>query len=349
MMFAMSNTIVSFPELGWGPWTLNRFLVEDLFGKISVAWYGVIICLAMVIACAVILFNAVKREGYDLDSFLDYFIITIPLGVIGARAMYVLARLEEYDTFSEMISVWNGGLAIYGGVIVGALTIFVIAKIKKHKVLKVYDAVIPGLLIAQSLGRWGNFINGEAYGDPKIPCNFPWGMMVNGIGPVHPTFLYESIITFTGFILAMFVIYRLKKADGQVFSFYLVWYGIGRVLVEGLRGDSLMIGPLRLAQCIGIFSALAGIALFLILMLYGKKDSAVKEGSTEEVSEAQAEKEEEPFEEAAQENAEEKTEPAEASSVEEKKEKKKRKSRKKKEASSEEAEEEKKETATEEE
>ncbi len=276
-MFASSNTIISFPELGWGPWTLSRFLVEDLFGKISIAWYGVIICCAMILACAIILRNAVKKEGFQMDSFLDYFIFTIPIGVIGARAMYVLARLEEYDTFKEMISIWEGGLAIYGGVIAGALTVLAIALIKKQKVLKVYDAIIPGLLIAQSLGRWGNFINGEAYGDPKIPCNMPWGMMVDGVGPVHPTFLYESIITFTGFLLAMFVIYRFKKADGQVFAFYLLWYGIGRVFVEGLRGDSLMVGPLRLAQCIGIFSALAGIALFLILGLYGKKEDAGKE------------------------------------------------------------------------
>ncbi len=350
MMFAVSNTIVSFPELGWGPWTLSRFLVEDLFGKLSIAWYGVIICLAMVLACAIILFNAVKREGYDLDSFLDYFIFTIPLGVIGARLMYVLARLEEYDTFSEMISIWNGGLAIYGGVLVGALTIFVIAKIKKHKVLKVYDAVIPGLLIAQSLGRWGNFINGEAYGDPNIPCNLPWGMMVNGTGPVHPTFLYESVITFTGFLLAMFLIYRLKKADGQVFAFYLVWYGIGRTLVEGLRGDSLMIGPLRLAQCIGIFSALAGIALFLILMLYGKKEAAVNKAADEElpeekkeeeasVEEVLEEKEGAPSEEVSgeeiptEEPEEEKEEnPAEEPAEEVKEEKKPKKGRKKKEA-----------------
>ncbi|MBR5295416.1 MAG: prolipoprotein diacylglyceryl transferase [Clostridia bacterium] len=336
---------------------MNRFLVEDLFGKISIAWYGVIICFAMILACAIILFNAVKKEGYNLDSFLDYFIFTIPIGVIGARAMYVLARLEEYDSFSEMVSIWNGGLAIYGGVIAGVITVFVISKIKKQKVLKVYDAIIPGLLIAQSIGRWGNFINGEAYGDPKIPCNFPWGMMVNGTGPVHPTFLYESIITLIGFILAMFVIYRFKKADGQVFAFYLLWYGIGRVLIEGLRGDSLMVGPLRLAQCIGIASALLGIALFLILALYGKKEDAVselkvEETSVEEKAEGEEEKAEEPSEEVkeekkarkprkkketpAEEKAEDKEEQAEEPSEEIKEEKKARKPRKKKETPAEE-------------
>ncbi len=292
MIALSSNTIVSFPELGWGPFTLKKFLVEDLFGKISIAWYGVIICCAMILACAVILRNAVKKEGMNLDSFLDYFIFGIPLGVVGARAMYVLARLEEYDSFGEAIAVWNGGLAIYGGVIAGALTIFVIAKIKKQKVLAVYDAVIPGLLIAQSIGRWGNFINGEAYGE-TVTHAMPWGMIVNGVGPVHPTFLYESIITFTGFLIALFLVYPRKKVHGQVFAFYLLWYGIGRTLIEGLRVDSLMIGSLRLAQCIGVASALAGIAMMVILGLYGKPKDAVVQGEEKTEEPAAEEKTEE--------------------------------------------------------
>lgn len=293
MIALSSTTIIEFPELGWGPFTLNKFLVEDLFGKLSIAWYGVIICCAMILACALILHLAVKKEGMNPDSFLDYFIFGIPLGVVGARAMYVLARLEEYDTFLEAVAVWNGGLAIYGGVIAGAVTIFVIAKIKKHPVLAVYDAVVPGLLLAQSIGRWGNFVNGEAYGE-TVSHAMPWGMIVNGHGPVHPTFLYESILTFTGFLLATFLVYRLKKVHGQVFAFYLLWYGAGRTLVEGLRIDSLMVGStgLRLAQCIGIASALAGIALMVILSLYGKgigetaKEGAETEKTAEEAPEA---------------------------------------------------------------
>lgn len=294
MMFASSTTTVSFPQLGLGPWELKKFLVEDLFGVFSIAWYGVIICLAMVLACALILRNAVKREGFVLDSFLDYFIFAIPIGVVGARAMYVLARLEVYESFAEMIAVWNGGLAIYGGVIAGAITILVAAKIKKHNPLKVFDAVVPGLLLAQSIGRWGNFINGEAYGEPMEKALF-WGMKI-GNGPiVHPTFLYESILTFVGFLLAMLVVYRFKKLDGQVFCFYLVWYGIGRVLIESLRTDSLMIGSLRLAQCIGIFTVLLGIALFVILYLF-EKNKPLEEGTTEPAEKAISE-EKEPLEE----------------------------------------------------
>ncbi len=289
MYLMNSTTIVSFPELDLGPWTINRFLVKDLFGKISIAWYGVIICFAMILAASLILYHAVKKEGMDLDSFLDYFLFAIPLGVVGARTMYVLARLEEYDSFSEMIAIWNGGIAIYGAIIAGALTIFVLTRIKKHSVLKVFDTFVPGLLIAQSLGRWGNFINGEAYGEVmKNPL--PWGMIVNGTGPVHPTFLYESIITFVGFLLATFVVYRLKKTDGQVTAFYLVWYGIGRTLVEGLRTDSLMIGDLRLSQCIGIFSALCGILLFVLPMTLKKPE---KEEKAEEIEEKMEETKEE--------------------------------------------------------
>jgi phosphatidylglycerol:prolipoprotein diacylglycerol transferase len=246
---------------------LNRYLFEDLFGGLSVAWYGVIICVAMILACTVILRNAVKKEGFLFDSFLDYFLFAIPFGVVGARVMYVLARLDQYDSFREMIAIWEGGIAIYGAVIAGAVTVLFVAKVKKHNPLKVFDAMVPGLLLAQAIGRWGNFINGEAFGETmKNPL--PWGMVVNGIGPVHPTFLYESLITFSGFLIATFVIYRFKKTSGQVFCFYLVWYGIGRVLVEGLRTDSLMVGSLRLAQCIGIGSALLGIALFVILQIY---------------------------------------------------------------------------------
>lgn len=318
-MITASTTIVSFPELGWGPWTINRFLVEDLFGKFSIAWYGVIICCAMILACAIILRNAVKKEKLNGDSFLDYFIFTIPIGVVGARAMYVLAKLEEYDSFSDMIAIWNGGLAIYGGVLAGIATVFVIAKIKKHNPLMVFDTIIPGLLIAQSLGRWGNFINGEAYGE-TVTHAMPWGMVVNGVGPVHPTFLYESIMTFIGFCLAQFLVYRLKKSDGQVFAFYLIWYGASRTLIEGLRVDSLMIGPLRLAQCIGLASCLAGIALFVILGLYGKPRAALAEGeavNTEEKAEEAPKTEEQTEEAGAEEKAPEEGEEAKEESSEE--------------------------------
>jgi len=270
MILAASTTVVEFPELGIGPFTMDRFLVKDLFGFLNVAWYGLIICIGMILACALVLRNAVRKEGFLLDSFLDYFIVCIPLGVVGARCMYVLANLEDYETFLEAVSIWKGGLAIYGAVITGAAAVLVLSRIKKDSPLKIFDAMVPGLLLAQAIGRWGNFVNGEAYGE-TMETALPWGMIVNGHGPVHPTFLYESLITFSGFLLASFLIYRNKRFDGQLFCFYLVWYGIGRVAVEGLRTDSLMIGPLRLAQCIGTLSALLGVVLFFVLRRNQKK------------------------------------------------------------------------------
>ncbi len=277
-MFCSSQTVVSFPKLGLGPWTLERFLVKDLFGRLSVAWYGAIICVGMLLACAIALYNAKKREGFDTDSFLDYFIFTIPLGVVGARLMYVLTNLESYDSFSEAIAVWEGGLAIYGGVLAGAATVFVSSKIKKQSFFKVADCIIPGLFLAQALGRWGNFVNGEAHGGET---DLPWGMCINGSAAVHPTFLYESLITLTGFCICMFLLYPKKKWDGQILSFYMLWYGVGRVLVESLRTDSLYIGPLKLAQCIGVITALCG----AFLMIYHSKkkkaaDAVVDEKST---------------------------------------------------------------------
>lgn len=300
MMSLSSTTIVSFPELDLGPWTLDRYLVKDLFGKISIAWYGVIICVAMILACAVILRNAVKREGFVFDAFLDYFLAAIPVGIVGARTMYVLAKWDQYETFWEMVAIWKGGIAIYGAVIAGALAVLVVAKLKKHNPLKVFDAMVPGLLLAQAIGRWGNFINGEAFGE-TIRGELPWGMVVNGVGPVHPTFLYESLITFTGFLLANFLVYRYKKTNGQVFCFYLVWYGIGRVLVEGLRTDSLMIGSFRLAQCIGVATALLGVALFVILQLYKDNAPATEPAAASEEKETEEEKEANPEEEIKQE------------------------------------------------
>ncbi len=291
-MIRAATTIVEFPELGIGPFTMNRYLFEDLFGVFSVAWYGVIICVGMLLACVLILRNAVKKEGLNTDSFLDYFIAAIPSGIVGARLMYVLANLDIYfqgRTFFQglykAIAVWEGGIAIYGAVIAGAIAVLVVAKVKKQNPLMIYDVMAPGLLLAQAIGRWGNFVNGEAHGE-VMKNVLPWGMKVNGIGPVHPTFLYESVITFSGFLIAAFLLYRKKKFHGEIFCFYLIWYGIGRTLVEGLRTDSLMIGSLRLAQCIGVLSALAGAVLLVTLLLFRKegKGAPVEESQGKETA-----------------------------------------------------------------
>ncbi|MBR4288653.1 MAG: prolipoprotein diacylglyceryl transferase [Clostridia bacterium] len=295
-MFCLSQTVVSFPKLGLGPWTLEKFLVKDLFGKLSVAWYGAIICVGMLLACAIALYNAKKREGFDTDSFLDYFVFTIPIGVVGARLMYVLANLDSYESFSEAVAVWEGGLAIYGGVLAGAATVFVISKIKKQRFFQVADTIIPGLFLAQSLGRWGNFVNGEAHGGET---ELPWGMSINGAAAVHPTFLYESLITLAGFCICMFMIYPKKKWDGQILSFYMLWYGVGRTLVESLRTDSLYIGPLKLSQCIGVATALCGVFL---MICHSKKEKEIAAGDDKETSTLFSETKEEKEEKEEKEN-----------------------------------------------
>lgn len=290
MLFAGDTTVVEFPNLGWGPWELNKFLIQDLFGKLSVAWYGAIICVAMILACTLILRYAKKYEGMNTDSFLDYFLVTIPLGVVGARAMYVLTNLDYYDSFAKAIAVWEGGLAIYGGVLVGILVLFITSRIKKDPFFKVLDAAVPGVILAQCIGRWGNFVNGEAHG---TVTNLPWAMSINGMGPFHPTFLYESLLTLTGFLLLRFVIYPRKKFDGENFCFYLVWYGVGRTFIEGLRTDSLYFGPLRASQVIGIATALVGAVLFFLLLAAKKKAVAYGEEEEEPTAPEELKKEDE--------------------------------------------------------
>ena len=277
-------TRVEFPKLGWGPWEWDRYLVRDLFGNLSIAWYGVIICLGIILAGFVILKNAKKKEGFKTDSFLDYFLISIPLSVVGARLMYVLTSLKEYHSFADVFKVWEGGLAFYGGLIFGVIAVFVTSRVKKDPFFKVADAIIPGVILAQAIGRWGNFINGEAHG---TKTDLPWGMMINEDGPFHPTFFYEILVTFSGFILLQFILYRKKKFDGELLCVYMTWYGVGRTFVEGLRTDSLPLGPLRISQVIGVASAVAGVVLFFLLYA-GAKKAVPAEGSdikTEETAE----------------------------------------------------------------
>ena len=277
MLFAAETTVVEFPRLGWGPWKLNRFVVEDLFGRFSIAWYGLIICCAMIGACLIIMKNATKREGFKSESFTDYYLASIPLSIVGARLMYVLTSLDKYRSFWDVFKIWEGGLAVYGGVILGFSAIALVARIKKENFFQVMDAIVPGLILAQCIGRWGNFVNGEAHG---YETGLPWGMVVNGEGPFHPTFLYESLLTLTGFLLMEFVLYRRKKFHGELLCFYFVWYGVGRACIEGLRTDSLYFGPLRASQVIGIVSAAGG--LVLAFFLWRSARNAPKTGSQEE-------------------------------------------------------------------
>ncbi len=280
-----------------------------IFGK-EIYWYGVVITVGIILS-AVYAFWRAKKLGVRIDDMYDYAIFIIIFGVIGARAMYVLTNLGDYKSFLDVISIWRGGLAIYGGLIAGVTVVFVVSKIKNIKVLRVLDAIAPSVMIGQALGRWGNYFNQEAFG-----CNttLPWGMKswvvqstgagsslegtveyltsnkasieaqgmtIDPNGFVHPTFLYECLWNVIGFIIIN-VLFKKRKFDGQMFLMYITWYGLGRAFIEMLRTDSLYIPgtPLRISMVIGFLCFAGGLAAMIVLGIKAKKNpEKVKEGA----------------------------------------------------------------------
>lgn len=236
----------------------------SIFG-LDIRWYGIFIALAMLIASAFVLKKG-KSMGLVEDDIMDLIIWVLPSAIIGARIYYVLFYDLNYylSTPMEILNLRAGGLAIHGGVIAGVLAGYIVTKRKKMPFIKLADVVAPVLILGQAIGRWGNFFNGEAHGGPT---DLPWGILVDGVR-VHPTFLYESI---WDFIIFAFLLQLLNKKhfDSQVLSLYLILYSVGRFFIEGLRTDSLMIGPLRVAQVI----SLALIGLGCGIYYFGKKKS----------------------------------------------------------------------------
>lgn len=242
-MLRISN--ISFPGLGIGDFSVDSEAFS-IFG-ISIAWYAVIITFGMICAVAYAAVQA-KKIGVTLDDICDFALWTIPIGIIGARLYFVLTSLEEFDSFEEVINIRNGGLAIYGGIIAGAITVFVVSKVKKIDFLALADCVAPGVLLAQGIGRWGNFMNGEAFGAEtesflrmgvqNIVSLYTFG--TKEMVYVHPTFLYESLWNLLGVLLVyLYARYLHKKYDGELFIMTFGWYGLGRMFIEGLRMDSL--------------------------------------------------------------------------------------------------------------
>lgn len=269
-------TTVSFPGIGIGEFQIDPVAIRIPIGNgLEIRWYGILIVLGMVLAFSYCAYRA-KQEGISFDDLLDIAIFTIIFAVIGARAYYVLTSLDKYDSFWEMLQIWNGGLAIYGGIIAGAITIFVVCKVKKfsrNTVIKLFDSVAPAVMIGQIIGRWGNFCNGEAFGAQMYEGEFlyfirmglsSWNTGFETIF-VHPTFLYESLWNLVGFIIIHFL-YKKKKFDGQNALMYLTWYGFGRMFIEGLRTDSLYVGPFRISQVVGFF-CFVGFGIMLVIGL----------------------------------------------------------------------------------
>ena len=278
---------VSFPGLGIDSFEVNSAAFS--IGDFKIMWYGVVIALGMLMAIAYASYRC-KYEKIKVDDLIDIAIFAIFFGVIGARLYYVIFSPHQFKSLWDVLNLRNGGLAIYGGVIAGALTVAVVCIIKKISWRKLFDVAAPGVMIAQAMGRWGNFFNGEAFGSlvtEDHPLYFlRMGLISNNTAAefgnwqmnyVHPTFLYESLWNVIGFVIIN-LLYKKKKFDGQIALYYFAWYGFGRMFIEGLRTDALFIGNtgIRVSQLLGfLLFALATALLIFGLVLVKKKEQTV--------------------------------------------------------------------------
>lgn len=261
----LRDAAISFPMLG--DWSIDPPYSFTVFG-FEIYFYGAIIALGFILA-ALFCAKQAAKFGLTSDDLFDFVIWLIPTCIIGARLYYVLFKLDYFlANPSEILSLRDGGLAIYGGIIAGVITGVLVCKKKKIPVLALGDLTAFGLLIGQAIGRWGNFINREAFGvETDIFCRMglttPDGVTVF----VHPTFLYESLWNFTGLIILYILLRRgVRKYDGQFTWLYVLWYGLGRAWVEGLRTDSLYIGTtdIRVSQLLAIVSALIAAVILIV-------------------------------------------------------------------------------------
>ena len=275
-------TEVSFPNLFGGFVIRVSRVAFTLFG-VDIYWYGLIIGVGFALAVFLALRNA-KKHGLVEDDIINILLIAVPVAIIFARLFYVVFYTKNW-TFAEIINIRDGGLAIYGAIIGGMGAAAVYSWVKKINFLALGDLAGPYFALAQAIGRWGNFVNQEAFG---YNTNLPWGMTsqpiqnelslmaargvdVNPYLPVHPTFLYESIWNLLTFVLLV-ILSRKKKFNGQIFCLYMALYGFGRMFIEGLRTDSLMLGSIRVSQLIGLVFFLVFTAILLLIYLKDRKE-----------------------------------------------------------------------------
>lgn len=309
---------VWFPGLNIGKINISNGI--EIFGKFTIHFYSLIIAFGMTLA-VLYAFWRFKKNGIKVDTVLDYAVWILPFSIVGARLYYVIFdmidRPENYfgmglgKLLYNIVAVWNGGLAIYGGVIAGGLVIFAVSQIKKMNTMKILDIAVPAVLFAQVLGRWGNFFNIEAYGEVT---DLPWRMVSDKIihelynheNPalkidaatkalmeagklgVHPTFLYESLWNLVGVLLMIgtlivatliLKVNKEKHINGFFFAFYMMWYGFGRMFIETLRTDSLWLipGSVRISVLVAVVTFVAGLLLmgFLVTKFVIKQKTGV--------------------------------------------------------------------------
>ena len=252
----MVNSI-SFPGLFDRVFEINR-IAFTVFGK-DIMWYGVILTTAVILA-AVYGLRRCEEFGWSQDHLMDGLLWCLPAAIIGARAYYVVCEWGYYSQHpKEIIAVWNGGLGIYGGIIATVIVMLIFCRHHKGDILSAFDFVSICFLLAQTIGRWANFVNAEAHGGVT---DLPWGMVINGGEPVHPTFFYESVWTLVGFLFLHWYSYR-RKFRGEIALMYIGWYGMIRFLTEFLRTDSLYIGNtgIRTSQLVGGVCVVVSVAL----------------------------------------------------------------------------------------
>lgn len=284
------NTTIRFPHLGL---TFNPGKSFTVFG-IGIAYYGVIIALAMLMG-ALVAYREAKKTGQKVDDYVDFTLYTLIAAIIGARIYYVVFEWDYYSAHPlEIFNLRGGGLAIYGGVLASVLTLFIFTKVKKLKFWLMADTAVQGLIIGQIIGRWGNFFNREAFGGytdglfaMQLPVSEAKGITqeliehlvtIDGVSyvQVHPTFLYEGVWNLLLFI-GICIYKRHKKFDGEIFAIYLMGYGIGRFFIEGLRTDQLVIkalGGIAASQVLSIVLILLGAAFAIYNRVSLKKTKA---------------------------------------------------------------------------
>lgn len=247
-------------------------------GPITIYWYSVTMLLAVLTGIYLALKESKKVNMYSFIS--DLITYAIIFGIIGARLYYVIFNFESYKhNLLSIFAIWEGGIAIYGAILGGLLAIILLAKKQKQSIIKTTDIIVPGLLLAQAIGRWGNFFNGEAYGTEvtldflqslHLPNFIIDGMYIDG-AYYHPTFLYESIWCIIGFILLIVIRKLTKRKKGIMTYSYFIWYGIGRTFIEGLRTDSLYLGNFRISQIVSIILIIVGLIGIITTVMKGKK------------------------------------------------------------------------------
>ena len=272
-MTALKDMPISFPGL-FGDWEFNPDPIAIHIGH-GIYWYGIILACAM-LAGLFLCMKQAKRFGLTEDNVLDLVLWAVPCCILGSRIYYVIFYLDLYRNadgsldWGRIIAIWDGGLAIYGTVIAGALVVLIFTRVKKLRFAAMMDLAVMGLLLGQIIGRWANFINREAFGGLT---DLPWRMRLwvsaSQYIEVHPTFLYESLWNLVGLLLMLFVVTKGRRFDGENTWFYFLWYGLGRSWIEGLRTDSLYLfnwtflgQPIRVSQALS--AVLAAVAAFML-------------------------------------------------------------------------------------